>query len=106
MIAAGELDQRITLQTATVSRDAVGGPVEAWTDTATLWAKVRPLSARQATLAQQSQALARQAVTVRHRAGLSAAQRVRFADGRTARVSWVEEYPRDGKAVLVVEDQQ
>lgn len=103
-MALARLDQRIVLQTATLTRDSVGGPVETWVDTATLWAEVRPVSARQATLAAQSQVIARRAVHLRWRAGLSAGQRVRFNDTTTARVAWVEEYPRDGKAVLLVED--
>lgn len=104
MIPAGILDQRVTLQTATVTRDAVGGPVETWADTATVWAAVRPLSARQVAQAQQVSADVRKAVTIRWRSGVTAAMRVKFSDNSTAKVHWVEEYRRDGKLVLVVED--
>ncbi len=52
MIGADQLDQRVTLQTSAISRDAVGGQVETWSDAATVWAGVRPLSARQIALVQ------------------------------------------------------
>ena len=104
MIPAGILDQRVTLQTATVTRDAVGGPVESWADTVTVWAGVRPLTAKQVAQAQQVSADVRKAVTIRWRSGVTAAMRVKFSDNSTAKVHWVEEYRRDGKLVLVVED--
>lgn len=100
---AGELDQRVTLQTATVTRDAVGGPAEAWADTVTVWAKVRPLTGKQIAQAQQVSADVSTAVTIRWRAGVSAAMRLKFADNTTAKVHWVEEYRREGRLVLVCE---
>lgn len=104
MIPSGELDQRVTLQTATVTRDAVGGPVETWADTITVWASVRPLTAKQIARAAQVSADVRKAVTIRYRSGITAAMRVKFSDATTAKVHWIEEYRRDGKLVLVVED--
>lgn len=104
MIPAGDLDERVTLQTATLSKDAVGGPVETWADTITVWARVRPLTAKQVAQAQQVSADVRKAVTIRYRTGITAAVRVKFSDSTTAKVHWIEEYRRDGKLVLVVED--
>ena len=104
MIPAGQIDQRVTLQTATVTRDTVGGPVETWADTVTVWAGVRPLTAKQVAQAQQVSADVRKAVTIRYRTGITAAMRVKFSDATTAKIHWIEEYRRDGKLVLVVED--
>lgn len=104
MLAAGILDQRVTLQTATVTRDTVGGVVETWADTVTVWASVRPLTAKQIAQAQQVSADVRKAVTIRWRSGVSAAMRLKFSDSTTAKVHWVEEYRRDGRLVLVCED--
>lgn len=103
MIGADQLDQRVTLQASAISRDAVGGQVETWSDTATVWAGIRPLSARQIALAQQAGAVVAKAVTLRWRSGLASNQRVKFADGRVAKVAWLEEFPKEGKAVLMVE---
>lgn len=100
----GHLDQRITLQTATVTRDAVGGPVESWADTVTVWARVRTLTGKQLARAQQASADVSKALDIRWRSGVSAAMRVKFADTRTARVSWIEEDKRAGWLTLVVED--
>jgi SPP1 family predicted phage head-tail adaptor len=100
----GELDQRVTLQTATLSRDAVGGPVETWVDTVTVWAKVKPLSGKQIAQAQQVSADVSKAVTIRYRTGITAAMRVKFSDATTAKIHWVEEYRREGRLVIVCED--
>lgn len=102
--SAGEFDQRVTLQTAAITRDAVGGPVEAFSDWITVWAAVKVVSGRRATLAQQVGAAVTKEVHVRYRSGLSSALRVRFADGHVAKVSWVEDFLREGESVLVVED--
>jgi SPP1 family predicted phage head-tail adaptor len=102
--SAGEFDQRVTLQTAAITRDAVGGPVEAFSDWVTVWAAVKVVSGRRATLAQQVGAAVTKEVHVRYRSGLSSALRVRFADGHVAKVSWVEDFLREGESVLVVED--
>jgi SPP1 family predicted phage head-tail adaptor len=40
-IAAGTLNQRVTLQRKTVTQDSWGGAVESWSDVATVWANVR-----------------------------------------------------------------
>lgn len=101
---AGELDQRVTLQTATLTRDAVGGPVETWADTVIVWAKVKPLSGKQIAQAQQVSADVSKAVTIRYRTGITAAMRVKFSDATTAKIHWVEEYRREGRLVIVCED--
>ncbi len=42
------------------------------------------------------------AVTIRWRSGLASNQRIKFADGRVAKVAWLKEFPKEGKAVLMV----
>lgn len=39
MPGAGDLDRRVTLQTLTVAADDFGGPVQTWTELATVWAR-------------------------------------------------------------------
>lgn len=102
-INAGDLDRRITLQSATITKDAVGGPVETWADVATVWASVRPLSSRQIALAQQVNAATNLSVLIRWRAGLSSALRVTLPDGRHAKVAHIDENRREGRAVLLCE---
>jgi SPP1 family predicted phage head-tail adaptor len=43
----GSLDKRITIQQASTTRDAIGGPVVTWSDVATVWAHVHPLAGRE-----------------------------------------------------------
>jgi len=39
-IQPGQLDRKITLQSATITRGAAGGRVKTWSDVATVWAKI------------------------------------------------------------------
>ena len=39
---AGDLNQRITFQSKSISRDAIGGEVVTWVDAATVWAQALP----------------------------------------------------------------
>ena len=48
----GALGQRITLQQRTVAQDATGGQLATWTDVATVWAEVMPLTGRELIAAQ------------------------------------------------------
>ena len=52
---AGKLDQRITLQAKSVTRDAMGGEVITWADQATVWAQADPLRGREYFAAKQEQ---------------------------------------------------
>lgn len=46
-ITAGQLDQRITLQSRAAGVDALGQPSGAWLDVATVWGRARPLRSRE-----------------------------------------------------------
>ena len=43
-LAAGKLDRRITIQRATITRDAYNEAVQTWADLATVWASYEPVS--------------------------------------------------------------
>lgn len=77
---AGDMNERITLQTATSTPDASGGFAVAWNDTATLWAMVTPLSAGEKWQHGQLGAVSAYRFTIRRRADLdgtlNAAQRL------------------------------
>ncbi len=103
MFAAGRLDRRITLQTVVNSRDSIGGPVETWSDLATVWAQVRNVSAREVGLADQRGAAVKAAVTIRYRSDVADAMRVKFDDNSTATVLWIDEIGRREGLILYVE---
>ena len=48
MIDPGKLRERVEVQTATESRNALGEPVRTWATAATVWASVEGVSAREA----------------------------------------------------------
>jgi len=91
---AGRLDRRVTLQSATISKDAAGAPVSTWADLATVWANVRDLSGRDMIAAQQAGNAVSRVVTIRWRDGITAALRLLFSDGKTANIGWVREIGR------------
>jgi SPP1 family predicted phage head-tail adaptor len=103
MIAAGNLDRRITLQRQTPSRDSVGGVVETWTDVATVWASVRSLSGKESAIAQQVQSQASLVVGIRWRNDISNAMRVQLEDGRSAQITWQQEIGRKERLNLYCE---
>lgn len=62
---AGKLRQRITLQTRSATRDALGQEVESWSDAGTYYGEVRPLVGRELAHAQQLRADITLAVAMR-----------------------------------------
>lgn len=70
---AGTLDERVTIQALTTVQNAYGEPVETWTDSATVWADVRPASGweRFVSGADQEQAVVSHVVTMRYQGGVS-----------------------------------
>lgn len=76
MLNAGELDQRITMQSPAATVGALGQRTEAWSTVATLWAKATPLRGREffAAGAMQSEAAVR--FSIRYRTGINGTMRV------------------------------
>lgn len=75
-MTAGQLRERITIQQAVETPDGGGGSSVVWTDLATLWAEVRPLSGRERLQAQQIEASVDYRVTIRYRSDVDAGMRV------------------------------
>jgi len=75
---AGLLNKRVTLQSPSGSRDAVGERTTTWTNEATVWARVRPLSAKELMVAAQQQTSTDHAVEIRYLSTVTAAWRVLF----------------------------
>jgi len=74
----GRLRHRITIQQQTVTRDAYGGEVIAWSDVATVWALLTPVRGqeRQLTAAAQVQATMIYQVRIRYRADIHPKMRI------------------------------
>jgi SPP1 family predicted phage head-tail adaptor len=101
---AGDLDRRVTLQSASIVKDATGGPVETWADTATVWAAIYDLSGKAINEALQVGSAVNRRVTIRWRSGVTSAMRIKFVDGSTAKVAFVRELGRREFLELHCED--
>ena len=75
---AGRLRHQVTIQGLTTAPDAYGDIVETWTDTATVWAEVVPLSGKEYYAARQVSAEVDVRVTIRYRTGIKPAMRVKY----------------------------
>lgn len=73
---AGRLRQQITIQSKSVTRDAVGGETITWADVATVPADVWPLAGREYIAMRQAQADVTVRVRLRYLAGVNPAMRV------------------------------
>lgn len=76
MISAGMLDQRVTLQSKSVSRAANGEEVVTWADVATLWAQVQPLRGKEFFAGAQMQDVVDVRVRLRYLGGVTRDQRL------------------------------
>lgn len=65
-INSGRLRQRVTLQSVTETADGYGQPIQTWTDVATFWAEVSPLTGNEAVNVKQIWATATHKVRLRY----------------------------------------
>jgi SPP1 family predicted phage head-tail adaptor len=77
---AGQLRQRVTIQQATTTTNARGARVPGWADVATVWADVRTPTGRERTANEATVATISHVVTLRYRADLTAAHRIKWGD--------------------------
>lgn len=76
-LRAGDLRERVTLQTATLTTDGGGGSTETWADVVTVWARVEPLTGREGFEAMQIASSMSHRVTIRQRS-VTPQQRVKW----------------------------
>jgi len=74
----GALNKRITLQSRTKTSDGMGGFTTTWSDVATLWAAVWPVSAKEITQADATVMLVSHRIRIRHRGTLTSSYRIKF----------------------------
>lgn len=70
----GAMRERVSIQVETQTPDGGGGYTLGWTTLATVWARVRPISGREALQAQQLESAVQYRVTIRTFPGLAAAR--------------------------------
>ena len=75
-ITAGQLDQRLTLQSRAAGIDTQGQPSGAWVEQAIVWGRARPLRSRELFAAGQTQNVSDVEFTIRWRADVQTTWRV------------------------------
>lgn len=75
---AGQLRQRITIQSKTTSQNGAGEPVETWATFHACWAKVSPLKGREYLEAATQQQAISHRVEIRHKDGITPEMQVLF----------------------------
>lgn len=63
----GELDQRVTLESSTMTQDGAGGAETTWSTYATVWAKVTPLTGRESERSDRREATSAYLIVLRNR---------------------------------------
>jgi SPP1 family predicted phage head-tail adaptor len=96
VLDAGAFDTALILEAQSGASDGLGGRIESWTSVATVFAKVETLSAARFPAAERDLAKINHAITIRHRAGISAG--MRFAKGaRRFRILSVRDLDETGR---------
>lgn len=93
MISAGELTERVVIEQATETQNSVGEATLSWSTFATVWAKVRAMSGREAERYGQVVGFAGHMVTIRALPGLTTGMRVIYRT-RTLEIGSINEYDR------------
>lgn len=96
----GALRNRISIQSKTKTADGIGGFTTSWTTVSTVWANVKPMSAREINIADRIAPNTSHVITIRHRDGVSEQQRIVF-DSRTFAINGITTN-EEGKAKYLV----
>lgn len=105
MIDPGKLRERITVQIASGTTNALGETVLAWSDSSAVWASVEGVSAREALIAGQQETSVTHRLRLRYLPGLT--QQMRFAwRGRTLEIVSLLEHGNRSEHEAICQEQQ
>ena len=76
-IDPGTFRHELTLEAATLTPDGAGGHIESWSEAATIFARIEPVSADTGFAADRTLATVTHRVTLRHRAGVASGMRLK-----------------------------
>jgi SPP1 family predicted phage head-tail adaptor len=93
MLRSGIMDQLAVVQTPTESANAIGEPILTWSDFATRWIAILPLSGNEQITAMANEGNITHRIRMRYTAGLKPKMRL-VSDGRTFEVMSVIERGR------------
>lgn len=72
---AGDLRHQIRLQSRSAAQDGIGGQVDSWTDFATVYAEISPITGRELLSAQEVKNAVDTQIIMRYRPGMTASMR-------------------------------
>jgi SPP1 family predicted phage head-tail adaptor len=105
MIDAGKLRDRVTVQIASGTTNALGETVLAWSDSSAVWASVEGVSAREALLAGQQETSVTHRLRLRYLPGLT--QQMRFSwRSRTLEIVSLLEHGNRSEHEAICQEQQ
>lgn len=104
MIDIGKMRERVTVQIASGSTNALGEQVLSWTNSTTVWASVEGVSAREALEAGQQDVTITHRVRMRHLPGLTQNMRLAWRT-RTLDIVSLLEYGNRTEHVAICEEQ-
>jgi SPP1 family predicted phage head-tail adaptor len=103
MIDPGKLRERVTVQQATESRNAIGETVLAWSTYDTVWASVEGVSSREALDAGKIDIQISHRVRMRYLSGITQNMRLSWRD-RTLEIVSLLEYGNRSEHVLICQE--
>lgn len=75
---AGLLRKRLTIQKPSQAQDGYGQTLDTWTDVATVWGEIVPVSGREMIAANAMQESKTHAITIRYIAGITPKMRIKY----------------------------
>lgn len=99
-LSTGRMDRKITLQRPTVTKNAIGEPIESWTNVAVVWADRRGISNSERFQADATRAATTARFFIHWMSGIDSTMRVQV-DGKNYRINGVNEVGyREGLELL------
>jgi len=100
-VRAGQLRDRIAIQTLDTTRDAMGGQPTSYTTVATVWGGIRPLNGRETFSAQAADADVTHEITIRRYEGLTPKHRL-YHDSRAFNIESIRNIEERDRLMVCV----
>jgi len=101
---AGALNHRITIERATESANSYGERTKTWSEFATMWASIEPLTGREFYQSKQIGTETTHNVTIRYKAGITQKMRVKYGSRYFDIESVINEKERGVKMFLMCKE--
>ena len=83
MVRSGMLRHRVIIQTKSSTRNALGERLDSWTEVATVWGNVRPVTGAEILRSDTEISTTDYLIRIRYRSDVTTSHRVQLEDGTT-----------------------